>query len=212
MIYFKYADLKSNWSAAFKHSSFKWQSIITVFLLVLLLPSLNYFFAFIEARQGYQINDMILNLTEPVDVSVYTFLIIYSVAVLTIVNVLPRPLLFLRAVQAYILMLLVRLLTLYFVPLNAPEHIIPLNDPFIEKFFYGQVRITKDLFFSGHVATVCLLYWVNPYKKLNVVYLVAVVLVSVFIMWQRVHYSFDVLAAPVFTWLCFKMANLLPRF
>lgn len=205
-----YKNFGANWSGAFKNKNFKLQFTITALVLAVLLPSLNYFFAYIEARQGYQVKDVILNLAEPVDVSVYTFLVIYSVAILTIIIGLPRPFLFLRAVQAYVLMLLLRLITLYFVPLNAPENIIPLNDPFIEKFFYGQVRITKDLFFSGHVATVCLLYWVNPIKKLNLLYLVAVVLVSIFIMLQRVHYSFDVLAAPVFTWLCYRAVNKLP--
>lgn len=209
MPYLNYKNFKANWAQAFSNRNFKIQFIITILVLAILLPSLSYFFAFIEARAGYRINDAVLNLAEPVDVSLYTFLIIYSAAVLTIINVLPQPYLFLKAVQAYALMLLLRLVTLYFVPLNAPEHIIPLNDPFIEHFFYGQTRITKDLFFSGHVATVCLLYWVNPYKKLNFIYLMAVVLVSVFIMWQRVHYSIDVLAAPVFTWVCYKAAGII---
>ena len=202
-----YKNFGANWSGAFKNKNFKLQFIITALVLAVLLPSLSYFFAYIEARQGYQVKDVILNLAEPVDVSVYTFLVIYSVAILAIIIGLPRPFLFLRAVQAYVLMLLLRLITLYFVPLNAPENIIPLNDPFIEKFFYGQVRITKDLFFSGHVATVCLLYWVNPIKKLNLLYMAAVILVSIFIMLQRVHYSFDVLAAPVFTWLIWKLTE-----
>jgi membrane-associated phospholipid phosphatase len=202
-----YSNFRSDWTKAFKNKKFKTQFIITVLALSILLPSLNYFFAFIEKRQGYQINDVILNLAEPVDVSLYTFLIIYSAALLSIAVVLPQPFLFLKAVQAYALMLLVRLITLYFVPLNAPENIIPLNDPFIERFFYGQVRITKDLFFSGHVATVCLLYLVNPIKKLNWFYLVVTVLVALLIMIQRVHYSFDVFAAPIFAWIAYKLSQ-----
>ena len=207
MIYFKHTELKTNWSKAFGGKNFKIQLAITFLVLAILLPSLSYFFAFIEAREGYQINDVVLNLAEPVDVSLYTFLIIYSTAALTIINVLPQPNLFVKAVQAYALMLLLRLVTLYFVPLNAPHHIIPLNDPFIEQFFYGQTRITKDLFFSGHVATVCLLYLVNPYKKLKLFYLAAIILVSVFIMWQRVHYAIDVMAAPVFAWVSFWLTK-----
>ena len=207
MFYYKHTELKTNWANAFTHRAFKIQCVITFLVLAVLLPSLSYFFAFIEAREGYRINDVILNLAEPVDVSLFTFLIIYSVAALTIINVVPLPQLFLKAVQAYALMLLLRLVTLYFVPLNAPEHIIPLNDPFIEQFFYGQTRITKDLFFSGHVATVCLLYLANPYKKLNAFYFVAIILVSVFIMWQRVHYAIDVMAAPIFAWGSYWMAK-----
>lgn len=153
------------------------------------------------------VNDVVLNLVEPVDVSLFTFLIIYSIALYTIVVVIRDPKLFLKAVQAYALMLLIRLITLYFVPLEAPQGIIPLHDPFIEQFFYGKARITKDLFFSGHVATVTLLFLVNPNPKLNWLYVCVIVLVALLIMWQRVHYSFDVFAAPVFTWFAWKMAG-----
>lgn len=199
--------LKNNWQASWPDKKFRIQFVLTFLFLALLLFSLSYFFAFIEAREGYRFNDVILNLSPPFDVSLYTFFIIYSAAILTIINVAPMPLLFLRAVQTYALILVFRLVTLYFTPLAAPENIIPLNDPFIEHFFYGQVRITKDLFFSGHVATVCLLYVVNPNKKLKWFYVCVIVLVSVLIMIQRVHYSFDVFAAPLFVWLAWKITG-----
>lgn len=199
--------LKVNWKESWTEKKFRIQFILTFVLLSGLLFSLSYFFAYIEGREGYVVKDVILNLFSPFDLSLYTFLIIYSAAVFTIINVLPKPFLFLKGVQAYAIMLLLRLITLYFIPLNAPEHIIPLNDPFIEQFFYGQTRITKDLFFSGHVATVCLLYLVNPTKKLKWFYFIVVILVSVFIIIQRVHYSFDVFAAPLFAWLAWNTAG-----
>ncbi|MBK7668277.1 MAG: phosphatase PAP2 family protein [Sphingobacteriaceae bacterium] len=126
---------------------------------------------------------------------------------LCIITLLSKPELFLKAIQAYFLILIFRIITLTIFPLEPPEGIILLKDPFIEHFFYGQVRITKDLFFSGHVATVCLLYLVNPVKKLNWFYLSVFILVAVFIMVQRVHYSFDVLAAPVFAWISWRLAQ-----
>jgi membrane-associated phospholipid phosphatase len=204
-------SLKNNWISAFAEKKFKIQLVITFMFLSVLLFSLSYFFAFIEARSSYKINDFILNLISPVDLSVYTFLIIYSLAIYTIIIACRQPQLFLRAVQAYTLMLFIRVITIYLIPLEAPDGIIPLQDPFVEKFFYGQARITKDLFFSGHVATVTLLFLVNPNPKLKWIYLVAIILVSVLIIIQHVHYSFDVLAAPLFAWGCWKIGSATSR-
>lgn len=186
---------------------FRVQFIVTFSLLSILLFSLSYFFAFVEARSGSKVHDVVLNLISPYDLSVATFLLIYFAAILCIISLLNKPELFLKAVQAYFIILIFRIITLTLFPLEAPEGIILLKDPFIEHFFYGKVRITKDLFFSGHVATVCLLYLVNPVKKWNWFYLLVFILVALFIMIQRVHYSFDVLAAPVFAWVSWKLAK-----
>jgi len=199
--------LKANWKENWSEKKFKTQFILTFVLLFLLLFSLSYFFAFVEAREGKRVGDVILNLVQPFDVSVFTFLLIYTAAIICIGSLLSKPELFLKAVQAYFLILIFRLISLSIFPLETLDGIIPLNDPFIEHFFYGQVRITKDLFFSGHVATVCLLYLVNPIKKLKWFYLVVAILVSLLIMIQRVHYSFDVLAAPFFAWIAYKLSR-----
>jgi membrane-associated phospholipid phosphatase len=198
---------KDNWNQSWNESRFKIQFVATFIMLGALLFFLSYFFAYVEAREGSVVNDVILNLVSPVDLSVATFLLIYFAAVFCIITLLNKPELFLKAVQAYFLVLIFRIITLTIFPLEPPEGIILLKDPFIEYFFYGQTRITKDLFFSGHVATVCLLYLANPIKKLNWFYLSVFILVALFIMIQRVHYSFDVLAAPVFAWLSWRLVN-----
>lgn len=89
--------------------------------------------------------------------------------------------------------------------MEAPENIIPLQDPFVETFFYGHTRITKDLFFSGHVATVCLLFLVNPYRQLRVLYALVAFLVAAFILLQHAHYTVDVLMAPLFAWGAYQL-------
>jgi hypothetical protein len=200
-------SLKTNWQEKWSDRKFRMQFVLTFVFLGILLFSLSYFFAYVEARKGAKINDVVLNLVSPVDLSAVTFLLIYTAAVICIISLLNKPELFLKAVQAYFLILIFRIVTLLIFPLEPPEGIILLKDPFIEHFFYGQVRITKDLFFSGHVATVCLLYLVNPIKKLNWFYLVVFVLVAIFIMAQRVHYSFDVFAAPLFAWVAWMISR-----
>lgn len=207
ILYFKYAELKTNWQQALGSKAFKVQLSLTIIVLAVLLTLLSYFFTYIETRNGYKINDVLLQHLPSFNVSVFTFVIIYSAAILSIINVLPRPKTFLTAVWAYMLMLLLRLVTIYTWPLEAPDDIIPLQDPFVETFFYGHTRITKDLFFSGHVATVCILYLANPYRQLRYLYLSVVVLVAVLILIQHAHYSIDVLTAPLFACLCFWLAK-----
>lgn len=207
-IYFKYSDFKENWRSALQSKNFKWNATITLFLLIILLSSLSYFFTYIETRTGTKMADAVLQFLPSHDVSLLTFVIIYSSALLCIINLLSRPAQFIQAVQAYFLILLLRLPSIYFLPLEAPEGIIPLQDPFVETFFYGHTRITKDLFFSGHVATVFLLYLANPYKQLKYFYGIVVVVVAFLILLQHAHYTLDVVAAPLFTWLCF----LIPKY
>lgn len=202
-IYFKYSDFRENWRNALQSKKFKWNITVTLFLLIILLSSLSYFFTYIESRSGTQLGDAILKILPSYNVSVLTFMIIYTSALLGIINILARPIQFIQAVQAYFLILLLRLPSIYLLPLEAPEGIIPLQDPFVETFFYGHTRITKDLFFSGHVATVFLLYLANPYKQLKYFYGIVVLLVALLILLQHAHYTLDVVVAPLFTWLCF---------
>ncbi len=204
-IYFNSKDFKTNWTTAFSSVRFKIQVIITLVLLLILLSSLSYFFTFIETRTGEKLGDYFLQHLPSYNVSIITFIIIYSTALTGIINLLPRPIQFIQAVQAYFLILLLRIPSIYFFPLEAPDGIIPLEDPFVETFFYGHVRITKDLFFSGHVATVCLLYLVNPYPRLRYFYLGSVLIVAFLILLQHAHYTLDVVAAPFFAWLCFMI-------
>jgi len=46
---------------------------------------------------------------------------------------------------------------MYSAPLDAPERLILLNDPFVQFIGSGEA-LTKDLFFSGHTATLFLLF------------------------------------------------------
>lgn len=207
IIYFTYRELKTNWHSAWSRRLFKTQTIATLVFMLFLIAVLSYFFTYIETREGYNLHDVVLKHIPAFDLSYFIFLIIYSSAVVGIINLLPKPILFLKAVQTYLIILVLRLVTIYFIPLEAPESIIPLRDPFVEKFFYGEECITKDLFFSGHVATVCLLYMANPYRTLKKVFAIVVMVVAISILVQHAHYSVDIIAAPFFAWISYKAVH-----
>jgi membrane-associated phospholipid phosphatase len=82
-------------------------------------------------------------------------------------------------------------------PLREPETLVFLKDPVLNELIYPGEIIT-DLFFSGHTALVFMLFILSGYRWY---FLLLTLLMGVFLMIQRIHYSIDVLAALPFAWL-----------
>ncbi|MNR34437.1 PAP2 superfamily protein [compost metagenome] len=107
----------------------------------------------------------------------------------------------LTALWAYIFLCAARIITISIVPLHPPKEIIELIDP-CSVVFYGSNVITKDLFFSGHTATVFLGALCLENKREKMVAFIASGIIGVLLLIQHVHYTADVLAAPIFSWIC----------
>nr|WP_262896007.1 sphingomyelin synthase family protein [Hymenobacter rubidus] len=67
--------------------------------------------------------------------------------------------------------------------------------------------IVRDLFFSGHTATMMLLMLAGRGRTWRGALGLMMVAVGVLVLVQRVHYSYDVLAAPFFGWLAYWLAG-----
>lgn len=199
-----------NWREAFAGKKFRIEFFITIILLVLTLTALANFLNYIELRNGAELNDPILSFFEPVDLTWLTFGLIYISIIAAIFFFLKNPELLLLAFQAYIVMVFFRITAMYLLPLNPPEKMIPLSDPFVEFFGTGQL-LTKDLFFSGHVATLFLLFLLSDFKSLKIFFLISAMIVGISVLLQHVHYSIDVFAAPLFAFCSFKLTERLSR-
>ena len=99
-------------------------------------------------------------------------------------------------------MVAVRILAMYLLPLQPPEKMIILNDPFVEFFGTGQT-LTKDLFFSGHTATLLILFLISEKKIIKTIFLISTIVVAIAVLLQHVHYTIDVFAAVFFTYTCY---------
>ena len=105
---------------------------------------------------------------------------------------------------SYGLLLIFRTLTLTLLPLKEPETIIYLEDPFLNYFIYSGT-IDSDLFFSGHTALVCLIFFqTHRWKWL---FALLGIILGILLMVQRVHYSIDILAALPFAFLTVKIVD-----
>ena len=186
----------------------KIELIITVLFLAVILFIFPNFLAFVEDRQGVVLADPILELFNPSDLTWLTFGLIYISLIVAIFSFRAKPEILLLSLQSYSLLVIFRVMVMYSAPLDAPERMILLNDPFVQFFGSGQA-FTKDLFFSGHTATLFLLFLVSDKKYLKIIFLTSTVLVGIAVLLQHVHYTIDVLAAPFFSYSSYKIVKII---
>lgn len=197
--------MQASWADAFHNKKFLVFFILAVLVIVAFTVSLPYFFnEILLPKPGVQLQDPILLAFQPRDWSWPIFILLYSIAVLSLMLNWNKPETLLLMFQLYGVVNFLRLTSLYLVTLEAPEGTIPLSDPFLTIFAYGKEVYVKDLFFSGHISTLCILFLVEPRAWMRWAILVGAVLVSLLLAWQRVHYTLDMLAAPVVSWLVLK--------
>lgn len=203
-------NLLTSLSSVWAGRSLKIQFVLSLIVLVTVLSGFSSFVTWVETRQGVVLADQVLAMLEPVDVTWLTFTLIYAGLLSAIFAVSFYPGRMIISVQAYTLMVLFRTVAMWATPLEAPIATIPLEDPLVEIIGTGQV-LTRDLFFSGHTATMFILFLCVPQKKLKAILLVGTILLAACLLWQHVHYTVDVLAAPFFAYGAFRIVFLLHK-
>ena len=199
------------WRNALQVKSFRLKLIIAVFLLVVCSQLAPIVFQYAEQRIGVLLPDFILAWLLATDLSLIIFIIMDTLLIISIVALLTKPDHFLVVLQAYVLLTLVRFITILLVPLEAPEGIVILHDPITDRLFYQGVVITKDLFFSGHTSILMLMAFGMPFRRLKIILFLGATAVGIMLLVQHAHYTIDVLAAPVFAWLAIFASGKLHR-
>jgi len=183
------------WSEAIHNQKFKTQFIIVVVLLVAFMLSVPWFFNHvINPKPGILLNDFVLNLFPPADHSAIIFTLIYGAIGISLFTLVQKPNQLLIILTAYCLMNYLRAWAMWLLTLEPPAGIIPLADPLLEKFIYHNSTMMKDLFFSGHAATLSILAAAEENKKMKILKWIVTVSVGLLLMHQRVHYTIDVIA------------------
>jgi len=200
--------VKKNWKYAWGSAAFRTHFILTVLFGILLAAFADHFFEFIQARPGHLIGDAVLDWVPSHDMSMYIFALLYVGVIIAVgTAIVKEPEVLLTGMQAYILLTLMRMATLYFIPLEPHPGLVLLEDPFVGYLIYNENVITKDLFFSGHVSAMFLLYLTATGRNLKIFLAADTVLVAVCMLFQHAHYTVDILAAPFFALLSCYLAG-----
>lgn len=188
------------WRFAWDYPAFRVKLLLGVFVMGMIVFFLQDFFLFIQPRTGVLMNDWVLDELPARDVSPYIFLILYPASGLFFWKIRKNTNMCITALWGYIFLCSVRMITIALVPLDAPQHLVHLSDPF-SIIFYGSNVITKDLFFSGHTATLFLVGLCLEDKREKAIIFAATAVLGILLLIQHVHYTADVLAAPFFSYL-----------
>jgi len=200
-----------SWPAALRNGFYRKRFITGLVLLTGVLTAFPFYFQYIQKREGAVLNDVLLEYLPVANVSVPLFITIWLTALLIVVRVIKNPRIFLNFLWVFIVLSVMRFITIWFVAINPPQKLIALIDP-LSNAFYGKNFITKDLFFSGHTATMFIIFLCLEKKIDRRLALCSSIIVGVLVLIQHVHYTVDVICAFPFGWLAYfigtKLAGL----
>lgn len=195
-----------NWKEFSTDKKKQKELIVTIPLLAAILIIFPLFLQFVENRPGVVFADPLLTLFNPIDLTWLTFGLIYLSIFIALFSLANKPERLLFGFQCYGLIVLFRLIVMYLLPLEPPAELIPLNDPFVQLLGTGEI-LTKDLFFSGHTATLFLLFLIMEKRLFKIILLTSTIIVGITVLLQHVHYTVDVAVAPFFTYTSYKIID-----
>ncbi len=200
----------NSWRLAWQQRSYRIKCLTGLAVLLAILVYFPFFFDTIQGRNGAVLSDIILERLGPRNMSLPVFMIIWASTLLIIFRLGTDADLFLVVIWGYNLLTIARMTCIALISLNPPAGLIPLADP-LTNLFYGSRYITHDLFFSGHTASVCLIFFCLKGRIDKYLTGLGTILIGLLLLVQHVHYTIDVLAAPVFTYAAWLCARLLTR-
>lgn len=197
--------MEQSWRNVIKNKGQLAALVYSIGLIIFFILYLPYFFGqVIDNRAGLLIDDFVLNYLPPTDASWIIFILIYGCILQTIITNARKPSVILSGLATYCTVSLIRMATIYLFTLEPPIGLIPLIDPFVSLIAY-EPTFTKDLFFSGHISTLTVLILIEPNKQLKAIKIIATIAVSLLLLLQHVHYTIDVVAAPLITFASFLL-------
>jgi len=194
------------WQLAWEYPLFRVKFLLGLVILTGVSLFIPQFFDHIQDREGIVLNDVVLNTLPAINVSLYIFMILYSSVIFFIFRMTKDMEICLSTLWTFIFLCLMRMITISLVKLNPPAGIIDLADP-CSVLFYRSHFITKDLFFSGHTATMVVGGLCMKLKRDKAIAFLGAFVIGVLVLVQHVHYSVDVLAAPFFSYVCWYLGK-----
>jgi hypothetical protein len=195
------------WKEALNTSRYRWALVFCAATLLWMFLFVPVFYRdILTPKHGYLLDDYVLGFFTPRDLSLYIFIILYVAAVQTVISHWRDPEVIILASTVYVAMNIVRTVTMYLLTLEPPTGIILLQDP-ISSLLYPDTGFAKDLFFSGHISTIMVTVFVEKNTIARWAKILGAVIMAILLAWQHVHYSVDLIAAPLATYGVFVIAR-----
>ncbi len=198
--------IKETWKKAWRSRLERRQLIAIIILIPSFTIALPFFFSYIETRSGIVMHDILLARIPAHNVSVLIFSFIWGMVLLVLYRSLYNPSILITYCLTLAVVTVARVTCITLVSLDPPAGLIPLTDP-LTGVFYGNTQIVKDLFFSGHIATLTAIYFSLEWKTDKRIGLFSVCSVAILLLVQHIHYTIDVVASPIITYLCYLFAR-----
>lgn len=202
---FDFRDWTTDWKNAFSEKRFGYSLIFILLCFFTQMSFISLFQTLIEMRPGVQFIDPLTANWGVYSLHWVIFLPLYLSHLLAILWAVHKPSRFIRLLLGYFFVYFFRIFSMWLIPLEAPIGLIPLQDPFLIWFGNGVI-INKDLFYSGHTATMFMIFLMTQHKWAKWIIGISLVIVVVGILFQRVHYSVDVYSAFFFAYCAYRAA------
>lgn len=186
------------WRDALQSPRFVFEGVLSVIILLVSLYSCREVIQYAHTRPGVPLDDPILKAIGPVSLRWPVFIVLWGSLCAGLLDLCRTPSRLLMGMQAAAVLAFLRAVALYLVPLEPLPTIIPLADPVAMLRTDAGLPITNDLFFSGHTATLFLLFLAVESSRLKGLLLAGTVFAGTGVLLMHVHYSADVFAAPFF--------------
>ena len=201
------SQVTRNWRIAWANKRFRNIFILEIIICLILSFTTTVFFDYIESlKGGIFLNDWVLRNLPVVDVSIPIVTLEATVIFLSVLASAVNPNMAITLLMALGFQLIFRILSINFTRFLAPQGILELKDP-IGSMLYHSKFITRDLFYSGHTAALFIFYLFAQKKSRKYFMLCATLIVAFLLLLQHVHYTVDVLCAPLFAFGCFWLSK-----
>ena len=200
--------LRKNWKQTWGSSLQRTQLIVGSILMVLISCMLPAFFNLIQKRTGPVLDDWVLAAIPARNVSWEIFTVIWGMGFYSLWRGIEKPTIYINYLWTFIFVTILRVLAISLIPLDPPKGLIVLTDP-LTGVFYGQSTITKDLFFSGHTSILFLTILCLEKKNDKIIASIATLIVACLLLVQHVHYTIDIIAAPIIIYPVFRFVKYL---
>lgn len=195
------------WNDVWQQRTKRMRFLLLGVSMLIMFAAVFFTLSYTETREGFVIEQWMSRFYgAPINFSIPIFALTYLCVGYGVSSTASKPILLFRLLSAYTIMQFMRVATLLLVPLDPHPEILPLSDPFLEMTFYNGRANLKDLFFSGHVATIAIIALSASGTIMRMVLWSSALAVGVMLVQQRVHYIADVAAAPLFAWAAVRIS------